>query len=240
MQREDFLKRVRDAVQQGAAYRVATEPIPPGTGYVGAGPDLLASLVAEINGVGGTALLVADLEEARRELATILDRQPIRAALTWQHPLLERLGLDVVLRERGIERLAYEHLASRPLPDQRAVVFQAEIGISSVDWAVAETGTLIVRARPGRERMVSLVPPIHVAIVEPGQVVPDLFDVFQALHDDGLEKLPSNLALITGPSKTGDIELQLTTGVHGPGTWIVIVVRSVDKEASLPTRSRPE
>ena len=55
--------------------------------------------------------------------------------------------------------------------------------------------------------------------------MPDLFDVFDQLGAAGPENLPSNVAFITGPSKTGDIELRLTTGVHGPGTWHVILLR---------------
>ena len=66
---------------------------------------------------------------------------------------------------------------------------------------------------------------MHVAIVERSQIVPDLLDAFAMLHERGLSNLPSNITLITGPSKTGDIELQLTTGVHGPGKWRVIIVR---------------
>jgi L-lactate dehydrogenase complex protein LldG len=78
---------------------------------------------------------------------------------------------------------------------------------------------------PGHERMASLVPPAHVAIVEASQIVPDLLDAFAELEKRGVDNLPSNITLITGPSKTGDIELQLTTGVHGPGHWHVVVIR---------------
>ena len=63
------------------------------------------------------------------------------------------------------------------------------------------------------------------AIVEESQILADLIDLFDALDERGLDQLPSNLALITGPSKTGDIELTLVTGVHGPGKWHVIIVR---------------
>ena len=72
--------------------------------------------------------------------------------------------------------------------------------------------------------MASLTPPVHIAIVERVQIVPDLIDAFERLAGRGLDALPSNVTLITGPSKTGDIELQLTTGVHGPGKWRVIVI----------------
>jgi len=103
-------------------------------------------------------------------------------------------------------------------------MLSADIGITSVSLAVAETGSLVMMSQPGQERTASLLPPVHVAIVERAQIVPDLFDVFAQLEKRDTD-LPSNLAFITGPSKTGDIELTLTTGVHGPGKWHVIVVR---------------
>jgi L-lactate dehydrogenase complex protein LldG len=73
--------------------------------------------------------------------------------------------------------------------------------------------------------LASLLPPVHIAIVERAQIVPDLFDLFAILEQQIPTGLPTNVALITGPSKTGDIELTLITGVHGPGKWHVIIVR---------------
>ena len=90
--------------------------------------------------------------------------------------------------------------------------------------ALAETGTLMMCSRAGQERVASLLPPTHIAIVERKQIVPDLIDAFQMLGGRGAGQLPSNVTFITGPSKTGVIELQLTTGVHGPGQWRVIVM----------------
>ena len=78
---------------------------------------------------------------------------------------------------------------------------------------------------PGSERLASLLPPVHVAVIEAAQILPDLFDLFARLQISGHPEMPSNLTLITGPSKTGDIELRLTTGVHGPGEWHVIIIR---------------
>jgi L-lactate dehydrogenase complex protein LldG len=72
-------------------------------------------------------------------------------------------------------------------------------------------------------------PPFYVTIVERRQIVADLVDAIAALQGSGFgvqgSGLPSNVTLIAGPSKTGDIELQLTTGVHGPGRWRVIVLQ---------------
>ena len=89
---------------------------------------------------------------------------------------------------------------------------------------MAETGTLALSSSKERERVASLLPPVHVAIVDRSQILPDLFDLFEAIEREYAGDLPSNLVLITGPSKTGDLELKLTTGVHGPGHWHVIVL----------------
>ena len=88
-----------------------------------------------------------------------------------------------------------------------------------------QTGSLGLCSSRAQGRACSLLPPVYVAIVEPSQIVPDLFDVFAALESRKGD-LPSNLVFVTGPSKTGDIELKLTTGVHGPGHVFLVVVEA--------------
>ena len=90
---------------------------------------------------------------------------------------------------------------------------------AGADWLVAETGTLALEARPEQPRSLTLLPPVHIAVVPRSRLVGDLFDLFAAQR-----ALPSCLSLITGPSKTGDIELRLVTGVHGPGEVHVVLV----------------
>jgi L-lactate utilization protein LutC len=224
--REEFLARVRKATIAGRAHRVHIDPnLPASVGYIGGGDDLAESLAKEINAVGGVAVVVDDLNAARDALLELLELYEPRSALCWSHPLLERLGLEAVLGERRIAQLDYETMADMPLDTQREKMVAADIGITSVSYAVAETGSLAVASRPGQERLASLLPPVHIAIVERSQIVPDLFDLFSILNKQIESGLPTNLALITGPSKTGDIELTLITGVHGPGKWHVIVVR---------------
>lgn len=225
MSRETFLARVRDAAAAGRAHRVhGRSDWPERLGYCGAGADPIARLISEINAVGGQAHRAVDVAEARRLLADLLAQYAPRTALCWQHELLDRMQLKDLLGSMNVGQLDYDSLAEQEQPAQRRQIFQAEIGISSVTRAIAETGTLALASRPGQERLASLLPPVHIAIVEAAQIVPDLFDFFDALAAEGLENLPSNCVFITGPSKTGDIELTLTTGVHGPGKWHVIVV----------------
>lgn len=224
MSREAFLSRVREAAHQGCAYRVHLQEIPAGTSYVGVAGDVCSALADEIEAVGGFPQIVPDLGAARESLVRLLDEYQVKSALCWRHPVLDRLQLAEVLAARSIARQDYDALAPLETAERRAQILAAEMGISSVDFAIAETGTLVVCAKPGQERMASLLSPVHVAIVTRAQIVPDLFDVFDKLGAAGSEDLPSNVAFITGPSKTGDIELQLTTGVHGPGKWHVLIV----------------
>jgi L-lactate dehydrogenase complex protein LldG len=225
MNREAFLARVRSAAQAGQRYRVAVEPVPSGAGYVGAAGDLCEALAREIALVGGDPLLVPDWPAAREAVAHLLRQYRPATALCWEHAALEQLDLPVVLQQQGITGWRYADLKGLSPESLRASLLSADVGISSADFAIAETGTLVVRARPGQERLVSLLPPVHLAVIARDQILPDLFDLFARLAEQGLDQLPSNLALITGPSKTGDIELELTTGVHGPGKWHVVIVR---------------
>lgn len=98
---------------------------------------------------------------------------------------------------------------------------QAEIGITGCDAAIAETGTLALVSAPDKPRTVSLLPYCHIAIVRRDQILPDLGTFFRKFRQE--LRNTSCLNLITGPSRTADIELQLTLGVHGPGRMIVII-----------------
>jgi L-lactate dehydrogenase complex protein LldG len=111
----------------------------------------------------------------------------------------------------------------------RDAYFAADLGITGVDYLIAETGSLALFSRPEQPRSLSLLPPVHVAIAERSQLLPDLFDLFAITPGE----LPSCLSLITGPSKTGDIELRLVTGVHGPGEIHVVLL---NHEAEPRTR----
>jgi len=233
--REDFLDRVHRAVEQGRLYRIAKGNLPADAGYVGAPNDLCSALAAEVQSIGGESTVVPDWESARETIVQLLRRYSTRSAICWHHPTLDRLGLQDLLASQAITPHDNRDLSQLPEDQQRYIILHADVGISSVDFAVAETGTLAVGARPGQERSVSLVPPVHIAVVEQQQIVPDLFDLFAKLAQ---RELPSNVAFISGPSKTGDIELELTTGVHGPGKWHVVIVR--EDSSPLPQNNRSD
>jgi L-lactate dehydrogenase complex protein LldG len=100
------------------------------------------------------------------------------------------------------------------------------VGLSSVDAALAATGSLVVLSGEGRYRATSLLPPIHIAVVSTDQIVPDLESWWTAQKRAGLEQTRrhSNMVVITGPSRTADIAMQLVMGMHGPKELHVILI----------------
>jgi L-lactate utilization protein LutC len=225
--RDAFLQRVRQAVQAGNRPG-ATAPEPRGrTGYQGAGADPVTRFQAECTAAGGFVHVVLDAPAAAAEVLRLVQGRPFRKALVGRGSCLDSLVLPERLRAAGLEVCAVDTV---PATSSRAAFFAADVGISGVDYLIAETGTVVVAARPEEPRSLSLLPPVHIAIAARHQLLPDLFDLFELLaaESDGQPgaRLPSCLSLITGPSKTGDIELRLVTGVHGPGEVHVVLVQN--------------
>jgi len=104
----------------------------------------------------------------------------------------------------------------------RERLFASDLGITSAQVAVAETGTLVLESSSERSRLVSLVPPVHVAVLRANAILPGLGQVLAALEHSAGEACA--VTLITGPSRTADIELELVVGVHGPRALHVIVL----------------
>jgi L-lactate dehydrogenase complex protein LldG len=105
----------------------------------------------------------------------------------------------------------------------KADLFKCDIGVTGAQWAIAETGTLALESDVERHRLASLVPPVHVAIVEEKRLRQTLLEVLQAIDEQGRD-LSRTITFITGPSRTSDIELTLAIGVHGPAELHVIVL----------------
>jgi L-lactate dehydrogenase complex protein LldG len=219
--RDTFLQRVRQAVAAGNRAGDAA-PLPErGTvGYQGAGPDPVARFCEGLTAAGGHAHLAAGPEDAARQLLGLVQAHSARRVLLGRGPFLDTLALGDRLRAAGLDVILGDAL--RPAA-ARDAFFAAEVGITGVSYLIAETGSLVMAAAPHDPRSLSLLPPVHIAVAERRQLLPDLFDLFGPGAAAGLA---SGLTLITGPSKTGDIELRLVTGVHGPGEVHVVLVGS--------------
>jgi L-lactate dehydrogenase complex protein LldG len=158
----------------------------------------------------------------------------------WQSNLLEAIEVDAALHQQGVtvhttalppdtgagEASSTAAMAIRR-QELRALLARADLGLSGVDYVIAETGTLVLMASAGQMRGVSLLPPVHVAVARTSQILATLADYLlltQAAGGDLQQHLTSCVSFVTGPSRTGDIELKLTIGVHGPGELHLVLL----------------
>jgi L-lactate dehydrogenase complex protein LldG len=126
------------------------------------------------------------------------------------------------LRACGITALAGVESGVTDRERLRALCSTAACGITACDYALADTGTLVMLSSPQEARMISLLPPIHIAIVERERLLTGLDELLSLLPLPAEQT--SSMVLITGPSRTADIEQILVRGVHGPGEIHVVVV----------------
>jgi len=151
----------------------------------------------------------------KRQIKTLLfaPQTPIGDTLKNQWPA----GKD----SEGLPQLApYEG----PLENFKAQLFHMDAAITSTQGGIAETGAIILWPDKYEPRLMSLVPPIHIAVLEAEKIYNTFSEAIEA--ENWLDKMPTNVVLISGPSKTADIELTLAFGVHGPKELVVFIVRN--------------
>jgi L-lactate dehydrogenase complex protein LldG len=98
------------------------------------------------------------------------------------------------------------------------------VGLTPASWGIAETGTIVVESTDEQVRLATMLAKVHVAVLGADRIVPDLEAIEQPLAEQ-MARAPGYLALITGPSRTADIERVLTIGVHGPAELKILVLR---------------
>ena len=212
--RAEFFGRIRRALP-GTAVPPAEGPDLSPARLASRDDDLVELFLRNAASVGMQARRVeeAELPAAIVELLRDLGNTEARSVA---------LGV-VSARDRGIVESAVAQAGCAIASREPDALFDADIGITDVHAALAETGTLVLHARQEQARGVSLVPPVHVAIVRPRYILPDLLD-YAAQVDAAASPPPSCTVLVTGPSKTADIEGELIRGVHGPAevhVWVV-------------------
>ena len=165
----------------------------------------------------------SDPADAARIVLDVASRVQARRILSWDETWLGCPGLHALLRTAGIEVSGLELPDDPPARGARLLeAGQILVGLTGALAAIADTGTIVLASGPGRCRLASLLPPVHVAIVSQRTLYPSLPSCLAA--HPGLVAEASNVVLVTGPSRTADIEMTLTHGVHGPREVHVIVM----------------
>jgi L-lactate dehydrogenase complex protein LldG len=192
----------------------------------------------EFERVAGVLHRVGEAREVPEVLARIASERQARSLVAWN---AEVLGLDVAapLAARGLTVSAAPdaEVAADERQRRRGLAAVADLGVTGVDLAIAETGTMVLVSGAGRPRSASLLPPCHVAVFDRGVLVTTLLQaglVLEAWHDGvAPAERGASINFITGPSRTADIELTLTRGVHGPKE-----VHAIFVEQGLPAERR--
>jgi Uncharacterized conserved protein len=220
--REEILQSIRTNLAASAVFDVnhATghaaqneQPVP----ALKPNPESLVELFAEsLEAVDGHCVVVglAETVEAIKKIIAGLSStrlNPRRVAVS------DSLELKDLIESISS---AVEEVEITPIA---ADLFSFDVGISSVQAGIAETGTLVLEADRERNRLVSLVPPVHIAILDASKIFNTLGETLVALYRDG--KVSQAITFISGPSRTADIELTLAIGVHGPQELFVIIRR---------------
>ncbi len=197
-------------------------------------PDkLLPKFEEELEKVGGVGYRAATQEALEEILRRILSGSHVSKVVLSRNPLLAGLGLAEKLRAWGTSVAVWEEADSSTGSDEaaakgfRTASFNAQAGITGVDFALAETGSLIVTSQTEGSQLSSLAPPVHVALYRRSQLFGSLDEVLERLALAEQAEKPASgrsIVFITGTSRTADIEQILIHGVHGPREVHAILV----------------
>jgi L-lactate utilization protein LutC len=204
MSRDKVMSRVRAALSSTS--RALVPPLPLSARVAprvaSDAPTEINLLLAEIAALGGTTRRVTTRDELQAALRDLVQVEQVKRATLWQTRELQELGVVEALSAEGVEIVPSD-------ADERALA-ECDLGITGADAALPETGTLVLRASLEHSQLVSLLPRVHLAIVQPSALRADLHKVLGEVKGD------KRVHFVTGPSRTADIEKTLSIGVHGP------------------------
>ncbi len=210
--RQKILDDIRSGLKKSLLPEAAVEPpaleFPGNTGGI-------ERFVEEFERLSGKAFRVSTRQEAFEITIRIFAERGRKHTLIWENLLKDNPSIRPLLDKAGIE----VHTGG-----QIRELAKVAVGITGAQAALADTGSLVLQNIPGQPSFVSLLPEVHLTLLCADDIYPNLQEYLESVGDlKNQVSAGSNLVFITGPSRTGDIELSLTLGVHGPGEVIVII-----------------
>lgn len=223
--REAVLAQIRASLQTAhlPAARATLPPRPPT--LPGERPAMIEAFTRELTAVGGNVYCVTNSDQALARVMEILNAADGKEILAWSDTELPLPHLGEAIRNAGFVSLD----PNLPTDDEGRRVRLAElahagVGVTGAQAGLADTGSLVLLSGTKRPRLASLLPPVHVALLKTSDLLPTMSSYFAA-HPE-IVRAGSNLVFVTGPSRSADIELTLTRGVHGPRHVHVILLDS--------------
>ena len=220
--RESVIAAVRQAVAAWHAHGPVSTAGPAPSPHGPPAPGVVDRFVARAEAAEAFVSIASGLAGALQRIADILSeldaRQVIVSDDAWGPPW------DVARLSEVIEECTIRPTSSLNDASAGTIAKFAYVGVTAVAYGIADTGTLVVCSGPAGGRIESLLPPVHIALLPKSRIVAGLPDVLAALEGDRQFDRSSAVTFITGPSRTADIELTLTIGVHGPKQLYVVLV----------------
>lgn len=185
--------------------------------------ELATRFGLELERVGGAFITTRSEVELQHHLHGVIVSHGIKEAALSDAAILDRLGVRSWLATNLGPEACYPRQDQSSLDvNRKEVLARVQLGVTSCQFAIAETGTLLLSLETETSRLISLLPPVHVAIFTPQQLVATLAEALKRLRVEN--QLDPAVTLITGPSRTADIELTLTVGIHGPKHFYAILL----------------
>ncbi len=221
LDRQAFMARVRAALGRPDSPPAAVSPpdIDESVARLAGPRDDLVALFCQRAQAAGMVVHATTSATLRVDLAAALEALAPRAACV---SVAEGSLRETVLE--GLRRIGCGAIDWRAKGGLEAH-YDADLGVTDVWAAVAESGSLVLASDAVHSRGTFLVPPVHLALVPAGAIAADLLDLLAFPEGRTPAELPAAVVLVTGPSKTADIEGILITGVHGPREVHVLVIR---------------
>lgn len=176
-----------------------------------------------------TAAVTAAITELVREKQTEWGNR--KQLSVWRHPVIDPLELPTALADQKVAVYDTAFTDSETETDGRRrirkQIIASFIGVTSADYCVADSATLVMKTKPGQARAASLVPVIHIAVIYIDQVLASLTELYARLKDDpdySKTGITNCLTFISGPSRTADIETVMVHGAHGPREVYLFVI----------------
>jgi L-lactate dehydrogenase complex protein LldG len=210
MAREHILHRVRTALGRSEGQPVPPPP-PVRLRIQEAGRESrISSMMARVEALAGKTHRAANPREACAFASRLLEG---KSAVASNAPLLAECG---IVNMPGVRSGVTDR------DELRELCAASNFGVTCADYALADTGSLVMLSSQQEARMISLLPPAHLAIVPADRILTGLDELFTILPNPAIQT--SAMVLITGPSRTADIEQILVRGVHGPGEITVVIL----------------
>ncbi len=183
------------------------------------GQERIERFNIELEKLGGSAMVYHSKASLRKGLFGLMEELQPRTVGIWSGAFAAEFEVDSVVAGREVVRCGMDG------EDSVCRMAQVDVGITGCDFAIADTGTVVLMSDAHKGRSVSLLPSVHVVLIKSSQIRTRMGEVWTEIVQQHGRHLPSSINFISGPSRSSDIENDLSIGVHGPAAVYALILQ---------------